>query len=316
MPLNADIDAFLDLADRATTRPLHQLPVADARAVFATTTEQLRWPAPAGVQAEALSCIARDGYEVGLRLYRPAHSDSPLPVLVFLHGGGFVLGDLNSHDGVCREFAQRAGCAVLAVDYRLAPEHKFPTALHDAADALAWLAEHAAAHGLDKQRVVFGGDSVGATLATVLATQAEHEPAAVALKPVGQLLCYPVTDASRISESMTLFAEGYLLESETLEWFYQHYQRTAEDRHDPRFSPLLARRLKGIAPACMAIAGFDPLVDEGRAYAQRLRDEGVAVEVLECEGLTHDFLRMGAVTPEVDGVYRRLVDWLVVRFGG
>ncbi len=314
MPLNADIDAFLDLAERTTAQPLHQLPVAEARAVFAATTAQLRWQAPADVQVENLSCAARDGHGIQLRVYRPAAFDAPLPVLAFLHGGGFVVGDLNSHDGVCRELAERAGCAVLAVDYRLAPEHKFPTALHDAADALAWLAEHAAAHGLDKHRVVVGGDSVGATLATVLATQAEHEPAAVALKPIGQLLCYPVTDASRHSESMTLFAEGYLLESQTLEWFYQHYQRSPEDRLDSRFSPLLASSLTRVAPAFIAVAGFDPLVDEGRAYARRLSEHGVTVETLECEGLTHDFLRMGAVTGEVAAVYQRIAEWLKALF--
>jgi len=313
MTLNSDIEAFLDLADtsRASTPALHQLPVSEARRVFASTTAQLRWPAPAEVRCEALQYQARDGHALGLRLYRPAETTSePLPVLLFLHGGGFVLGGLDSHDGVCREFAARAHCAVLAVDYRLAPEHPFPTALHDAADAIAWLAEQAAHWHLDTQRLVLGGDSAGATLATVLAIQAAHQPAAVALKPLAQLLCYPVTDASQRSESMELFSEGYLLESATLEWFYHHYQRTPEDRLDWRFSPLLAPTLTGVAQALVAVAGFDPLVDEGRAYAQQLQQQSVPVQLLEFSGLTHDFLRMGAVTAEIAGVYEQLGQWL------
>lgn len=316
MLLNPDIEAFLDLADasRDTVPALHQLPVNEARALFAQTTRQLRWAAPSSVKVEALDCQARDGQRIGLRLYRPDEAvNGPLPVLLFLHGGGFVLGSLDSHDGICREFAARAQCAVMAVDYRLAPEHKFPTALHDAADALAWLAEHASALGLDARRVVVGGDSAGATLATVLAIQAVHEPAAVALKPVGQLLCYPVTDAALCSESRELFSEGYLLESATLEWFYQHYQRDEDDRQDWRFSPLRAPQLQGVAPAVIALAGFDPLLDEGHAYARRLVEQGAAVQVLEY-GLTHDFLRMGVVTSEIEGVYAELATLLRALF--
>lgn len=309
MTLHPDIGAFLDLADEAQARQpaLHQLSAEQARAVFEQTTRQLRWPAPQDLDVQNLHIDSRDGQPLAVRLYRPhGLTEGPHGLVVYLHGGGYVLGSLDSHDGVCRELCQRSGFPLLAVDYRLAPQHKFPTALHDCTDVLHWLASQAPALGVDLQRVALVGDSVGASLATVLAIEAARAGAAAPLQPRLQLLCYPMTDASRTSESMALFAEGYLLETPTLEWFYEHYARTPEDRQDWRFSPLLAEDLSGSAPAVITVAGFDPLLDEGLAYARRLRESGVQVELLEYRDLTHDLLRMRSVVPAVEQVHAQL----------
>ncbi|WP_445179054.1 alpha/beta hydrolase [Pseudomonas sp. McL0111] len=303
MSLNSEVAAFLDLVEDSQSSAFHQGTPEQARAAFEQSSQQMRWDVP-DVDVTEVQYIARDGAELTLRLYRPLQKVGVLPVLLFLHGGGFVVGSLDSHDGICREFCARTPCAVLSVGYRRAPEHRFPVALHDCADALDWLREHAGAFDLDLSRLVFGGDSVGATLATVLALEAR---AADALKPCLQLLCYPVTDASQRRESMDLLGEGYLLESDTLEWFYQHYARSIEDRHDWRFSPLLCPDLAGAAPAYVALAGFDPLVDEGRAYAERLDGTGGLLECREFTGHVHDFLRMRMVTEEVEVIYQELV---------
>ncbi|WP_159812911.1 alpha/beta hydrolase [Pseudomonas sp. 18058] len=314
MSLHPELNAFLDLAEESQADgpgPFHLSTPAQAREAFERTTVQLRWGAPADVSVMTVPYTARDGASLELRLYRPANAQAEaLPVLVYFHGGGYVVGSLQSHDGVCREFCARTPCAVLSVGYRVAPEHKFPTPLNDGADALAWLAQHAVAEGLDINRVAFGGDSVGATLATVLALQAARDPASLAIKPCLQLLCYPVTDASTSSPSTELFGEGYLLESETLEWFYRHYANDAADRLDWRFSPLLATDYQGMAPAVIALAGHDPLLDEGRAYARRLQEHGVTVELIEYTGLIHDFLRLQSVVPDIDNVYTQLTQSL------
>ena len=314
MSLHPELNAFLDLAEESQADgpgPFHLSTPAQAREAFERTTVQLRWGAPTDVSVVTVPYTARDGASLELRLYRPANAQAEaLPVLVYFHGGGYVVGSLQSHDGVCREFCARTPCAVLSVGYRVAPEHKFPTPLNDGADALAWLAQHAVAEGLDINRVAFGGDSVGATLATVLAQQASRDPASLAIKPCLQLLCYPVTDASTSSPSTELFGEGYLLESETLEWFYRHYANDAADRLDWRFSPLLATDYQGMAPAVIALAGHDPLLDEGRAYARRLQEHGVTVELIEYTGLIHDFLRLQSVVPDIDNVYTQLTQSL------
>jgi acetyl esterase len=309
MSLNPEISAFLDLVEANQTgdaQAFHQQTPEQARQAFEQSSLRMRWQVP-GVESQDLSYPTRDGQTLAVRLYTPVTDNAQaLPVMVFLHGGGFVVGSLDSHDGICREFCQRTPCAVVAVEYRRAPEYKFPSALHDAGDALAWLATQAAALNLDTSRLVLAGDSVGGTLATVLAIDAANNPQA--LQPCLQLLCYPVTDASRVTESRELLSEGYLLESPTLEWFYEHYARTPEDRQDWRFSPLLAEGFADVAPVHLALAGFDPLIDEGHAYAQRLESQGVAVQCKEYTGLVHDFLRMPMVTGEIETVYQELAE--------
>lgn len=312
MSLHPELTAFLDLVEEgrlAGRPPLHALSPALARESFEQASTGLVWPWPQQVARRELTAQTRDGASLGLRLYLPEIAcDQPLPVLLYFHGGGYVVGSLDSHDGICAELAWRTPCAVLAVDYRRAPEHRFPTALFDAEDALRWLLAEGAAHGLDASRLAVGGDSAGATLATVLAIQAARAPQAwpqICL----QLLCYPSTDASRTTVSSELFDEGYLLESATLEWFYDQYQRTPEDRLDWRFSPLLCEDLQGVAPAFVGLAQYDPLHDEGLAYAGRLQQAGVQVTCRQYVA-THDLLRMGAVMPGIDQVYAELASHL------
>lgn len=306
MSLSPDLNAFLDLVEEgrlAGRPPLHALTPEAARVEFEQASNGLVWAWPQQVERRELSARSRDGAALGLRLYLPQQAnDRPWPVLLYFHGGGYVVGSLDSHDGICAEFAWRTPCAVLAVDYRRAPEQRFPTAVHDAEDALDWLLAEGATHGLDVGRLAVGGDSAGATLATVLAIQAAR---AGAPQIRLQLLCYPSTDASRTTVSNELFDEGYLLESATLEWFYTQYQRTAADRLDWRFSPLLCDDLQGLAPALVALAQYDPLLDEGQAYAERLQQAGVPVTCRRYAA-THDLLRMGAVMPGIDEVYAQL----------
>ncbi|MDR6232869.1 alpha/beta hydrolase [Pseudomonas oryzihabitans] len=307
MSLHPEIAAFLDLAEESQNddNAFHLGTPERARQLFQRSTEQMRWPAPQQLDVLDLRLASRGG-ELPVRLYRPLNSPQSCPVLVYFHGGGYVVGSLDSHDGVCRELCARTPCAVLSVGYRLAPEQRFPGAIEDGEDVLTWLTEQCAAYGLDSGRLALGGDSVGATLATVLAIQASRGAFPGLPAPRLQLLCYPMADASRRSESMELFAEGYLLESQTLDWFYAHYARGIEDFHDWRFSPLLASSMDGLAPALVALAGFDPLVDEGRAYAAHLRAQGVEVELREYAGFTHDFLRMRLVTADVESIYDEL----------
>ncbi|HYQ53543.1 MAG TPA: alpha/beta hydrolase [Pseudomonas sp.] len=310
MSLHPELSAFLDLVEEgrlAGRPPLHALTPEAARAQFEQASSGLVWAWPQQVERRALSARSRDGAALGLRLYLPQQvNDRPWPVLLYFHGGGYVVGSLDSHDGICAELAWRTPCAVLAVDYRRAPEQRFPTAVHDAEDALAWLLAEGPAQGLDVGRLAVGGDSAGATLATVLAIQAAR---AGAPQIRLQLLCYPSTDASRTTVSNELFDEGYLLESATLEWFYSQYQRTPDDRLDWRFSPLLCDDLQGVAPAFVALAQYDPLLDEGLAYAERLEQAGGAVTCRRYAA-THDLLRMGAVMPGIDQVYEQLAQSL------
>ena len=234
-----------------------------------------------------------DAGGIACRLYRPS-ADDGLGLLVFLHGGGWVIGDLDSHDNVCRSLANGSGCAVLAVDYRLAPETKFPGALDDAHAALRWAHENAASLGCDPTRLSVGGDSAGANLATVVANET-----AVPLR--FQLLVYPVTDATLSADSYRTNGQGYFLTTEGMRWFIGHYlDGTDADPRDPRVSPLFADEatLAGGPPAMVITAEFDPLGDEGDQYAQRLATAGVPTNHLRFGGMFHGFFSMADV---VDG---------------
>lgn len=316
MPLDPDLEGFLELAQlgrlSGKSRPLHELPVAQARADFEQTSQILDPCPPADVHVSELSIPTRDGQHIPARLYRANHAaPAALPSLLYFHGGGYVVGSLDSHDSVCRRLAASGQQAVLAPAYRLAPEHPFPTAVEDALDAANWLAEQAGSLGLDSRRVAVAGDSAGATLATVLAITAVQNPEQIQLVPKAQLLFYPVTDTSRRRPSHQHYDEGYLLETETLEWFYRHYSDSADGHLDWRVSPLLTRELEGLAPAYVNLAEYDPLFDEGMAYAERLQAAGVAMTLKVQEGLTHDFLRMGGIVGDIAYVYAAVDEWLV-----
>lgn len=312
MSLHPDLAAFLELAEfgRLTgkSKPMHELSVEAARAEFEATSAILDPAPPADLKVLELTFTTRDGIHLPARLYRRSTTAAGAqPLTLYFHGGGFVVGSLNSHDSVCRRLASTGAAAVLAPAYRLAPEHRAPTALDDALDSVNWLTTVATELNLDINRVSFAGDSVGATLATSLALIAAVEPARITVQPLCQLLFYPVTDMSRQRASHRLYAEGYLLEADTLEWFYSHY--CAAHRDDPRLSPLLVKHLPVMAPAYISLARFDPLVDEGLAYVERLRASGTQVHLDIQEGLTHDFLRMTGIVAEAAQVYGHCTDW-------
>lgn len=306
--LYQELSAFLDMVDegRQSGRPaLHELPISRAREEFEAASEALKAGAPS-LPMERLT-LELAGRRLPSRLYRP-DPVRPLPVMLYFHGGGYTVGSLDSHDGLCRTLADACGCAVLAVGYRLAPEHPFPAAPDDARAAWGWLQAHGTELGLDLARVAVAGDSAGATLASVLAAQlaAEGGPA-----PCAQLLFYPAVDAQGGSESRELFADGYLLENATLDWFYRHYAPEDSQWRDWRCSPLYAgERLQGSAAALLLIAELDPLVDEGLAYAKALQDQGVDVEMTLCKGLTHDFLRMSGLLPDVAAYFHQIARFL------
>ncbi len=231
---------------------------------------------------------------IPVRLYRPPALQAPAPMLVFFHGGGFVVGDLDTHDGACRTLAELGGCLVAAVDYRLAPEHPFPAAVEDAWAALQWGARDAVDLGADPTRLAVGGDSAGGNLAAVVAVLA-RDAGDPELRL--QLLLYPGTHLDCQTESRSAYASGYLLSAEDLRWFHEQYVPDAAQRTDPRASPLLAEDLRGVAPACVLTAGFDPLRDEGRAYASCLAESGVPTSDLLYPGLVHGFLSFTGPVP-------------------
>ena len=287
-PAMADL---LDKIRRAERPPFHTQTVAQARAAYESVAEVLELPRAPLARIEDHHIPVADGVLLCARLYAP--SNAVLPVLLYLHGGGFTIGSLETHDSLCRQLALRSGAAVLALDYRLAPEHRFPVAVEDAWAAMHWLARHAGTLGLDATRLAVGGDSAGGTLAAVCAIHARDS--GLALR--AQVLITPGTTAFADTPSHGRFAEGYLLEAAGIEWFFSHYIETAQ-RSDWRFAPLEAHDLEGVAPACVVLAECDPLVDEGVAYADRLRRAGVPVELELVRGVTHDFIKLGRVLAE------------------
>jgi len=283
---------LLQRIQRAQRMPLHAQPPAQARAAYEAAAEILDLPRAPLHRVTDFTLPARDGSALGGRLYLP--DDRPMPpVLLYLHGGGFVIGSLQTHDSLCRQLARRGGAAVVALDYRLAPEHRFPTAVEDAWAALQWLHAHGDMLGVDGARLAVGGDSAGGTLAAVCALLARDHGLRLAL----QLLITPGTAAHGQTASRRLFANDFLLDAVTIDWFFDHYIDAAQ-RSDWRFAPLCRDELDGVAPACVILAECDPLVDEGLAYADRLRAAGVPVALELYRGLTHDFIKMGRALPE------------------
>lgn len=278
--------------ERARRTSLIQMEPAQARAAYAAGTDMLEIPKPALERVQELTIPTRDGTSIPARLVAPSHEE--LPVLLYFHGGGFTIGSIATHDVLCRRLAELAHCAVVSIDYRLAPEHRFPTAVDDAWDATAWLAANGAALGLDGTRIAVGGDSAGGTLAAVCALLARDAGLRLAL----QLLFYPGCSAHQDTPSHRRFGRGFLLDEDQIQWFFGLYLRSAADRDDWRFAPLNAPDVDGVAPAWFGLAECDPLVDEGVAYADKLRAAGVATDLEIYRGVTHEFIKMGrAVAP-------------------
>lgn len=289
----------LQRMERAGHPPFHMLSPAQARAAYLAGAGVLELPAQQLERVESFSIPTRDGYEMPVRLYAPAGGS--FPVLVYFHGGGFTIGSIATHDGLCRRLSHLAQCAVLSVEYRLAPDFKFPTAHEDAWDAVQWVARKGKGHGLDSARIAVGGDSAGGTLAAACAIEARNAGLQLAL----QLLIYPGCAGHQDTPSHNTFAKGFVLDEPNITYFFTHYLRTEADRDDWRFAPLDGKTengdvadLVGVAPVWMGLAECDPLVDEGVAYADRLRMAGVPVDLEIYRGVVHEFIKMGRAVPE------------------
>lgn len=286
--LDPEVQLTLALLERRGGLPFERLSAHQARKL--TDRQALVFAGPAEPVA-AVTDLTVDGGEQPLpaRHYRPADSGGPHPLLVFYHGGGWVIGNIETHDRACRVICRHAGVHVLSIDYRLAPEHPFPAAVEDARAAFEWAREHAAELGADPARVGVGGDSAGGNLAAVVSQLVRDRP------PAFQLLIYPGTDATVIRRSRELFGERLFLTSAQMDWFAGHYFGEA-DRSDPRASPLLADDLSELPPALVVTAAFDPLRDEGEAYADALRAAGNEVLLRRFPGLVHGFISQTGVS--------------------
>lgn len=291
-PLTPRMAGVLERIRRAARPAFHTLGVPQARVAYQMGAEVLDPPRAPLPRVEDCTLPAFDGARLPARLYAPS-TEPGLPAMLYLHGGGFTIGNLETHDSLCRQIALRSGAAVLALDYRLAPEHPFPCAVDDSWAALHWLHAHAASLGLDASRLAVGGDSAGGTLAAVTALHARDSGLSLA----AQILITPGTTAHADTPSHRLFAEGFLLDAASIGWFFDQYIPHSR-RGDWRFAPLNADDVAGVAPACVILAECDPLVDEGLAYADKLRAAGVPVELELYRGLTHDFIKMARMLPE------------------
>ena len=297
MTLDPDVIGLLDLIKAAGRPALDSLPPTEARVAFLAGRTVLQ-PDPSEVAAVRDFTIPGPAGAIPVRLYRGIGTSAggKLPCLVYYHGGGWVIGDLDSHDVLCRRLANDAGCAVLSVDYRLAPEHKFPAAYDDAVAAMRFAVEHPDQLGIDAAKVAVGGDSAGGNLAAAAALAARD--AGVAL--TNQVLIYPATDMAMTLGSYSRVTDGFPLVARTMVWFIEHYLRDEADKYDWRASPSRAASLRGSAPAIMVVAAHDPLADDGLAYAKRLEREGVRVASLYFSGQIHGFVSMGKLLRAAD----------------
>jgi acetyl esterase len=287
--------ALLDLIAERSVPATHTLSPGDARAMY---RERRFYTQPAPPEMASVIDTQTDG-GVRLRIYRPSGSatDALLPALVYFHGGGWVIGDLDTHDVLCRELSNGAGACVVSVDYRLAPEHRFPAAVNDCIAATQWVARHAASLHIDAGRLALGGDSAGGNLAAVVSLHLrDHGGPAIAY----QLLIYPATDMRAQHRSHTHNGQGYLLTADTIRYFRGHYIEDSALYVDWRASPLLHENLKDLPPALVLTAGFDPLRDEGLAYADALAAAGNRVSHVCFERQIHGFILMGRVVDEAN----------------
>jgi len=309
--LDPQARALIERLAAAGAPPLYTLSAPEARRAYRESRAAL---AAVPVEVGEIRELSIPGPAGALRarLYRPRSGEGSLPGVVYFHGGGFIYGDIDTHDGVCRGIAQSVPCAVVSVDYRLAPENKFPAAAEDAFAATAWVSANCAALGIDPARLVVAGDSAGGNLAAVTALTARERGApALAM----QVLVYPTTDLAGETESLARFGAGFLLTRESMRWVKRSYLRDEHDAGDWRASPLRARDFSGLPAAYIITAGFDPLRDEGRAYAARLVQAGVSVTHESFEGQVHGFLVMGGALAAAGHAIQRIGQIMRMHFG-
>ncbi len=299
---------MLDRVERAGMPRLHQQTVEQARLSYRVGVGAMEGERVEVARVDNFG-IPGPGGVIPARLWAPSH-DAGLPVLLYLHGGGFVVGGIDTCEGMCRRIAQESGAAVVAIDYRLAPEHPFPAALDDSFAALQWLATEGAALGLDAGRIAVGGDSAGGTLSASVALMARDAGLSLSL----QVLFYPSVEPSAVTESYKAFSQNLMLDEALMRWFEAH-ARGRGFKSDWRREPMLAASHLGVAPAWIGLAECDPLADEGRQYAKVLQSAGVPVQLTVWPGVVHDFINMGRFIPEAYQAQAAVAQALRVAFG-
>lgn len=308
MPLDPQARAFLDQISAMGGLPLSAMGVEGARQAMELLSTMRAAPAPVASAVDRR--IPGPGGEIPVRIYTP-NGTAPFPLLVYFHGGGWVLGSLETHDGICRELANGAGCVVVSVDYRLAPEHRYPAAAEDCYAATRWAAANAGELGADPKRLAVGGDSAGGNLAAVVPQMARDRGGPPI---VFQLLIYPATDSACDAPSQRENADGYLLTYADMLWFWGHYLGDSTKGAEPYASPLRAARVNGLPPALVITAEFDPLRDEGEHYAKRLEEAGVPARLSRYHGMIHGFFGMGQMMDQGNAAVREACGNLKLAF--
>jgi acetyl esterase/lipase len=293
MQLDPQMKALLDQAAAAGGKPFHDMTPVQAREAIDTMFAAFRGQ-PRDVAKVEDRKIPGPGGDIPVRVYTP-RGNGPFGVLMFFHGGGWVIGNIETHDSLCRDLAEGAGCVTVSVDYRLAPEHKFPAAPDDCYAATKWVADNARSLNIDANRIAVGGDSAGGNLAAVVSQMARDKGGP---RIACQLLIYPATDCHNETASQREFTkDGYILSRADMDWFYGHYLKP-QDKTNPYACPALAKNLAGLPPAFVLTAEIDPLRDEGEAYGEALRKAGVKVKVKRYNGVCHGFVAMGAMVDQ------------------
>jgi acetyl esterase len=312
MPINPDIADFLELANLNSQPKLQQQGVELARENYDNSTLFLDGDCEAPFKDYTFN--SSDNMDLTIRCFGSTSLKkdiSKAPSVLFLHGGGYVLGGLESHASLCATIAEKSNCLVFSLDYRKAPEYKFPTAFNDTLDAYNWLLTNAATLNIDTNKIAVAGDSVGGTLATSLCISLKESSSP---SPIMQVLLYPCTSAYQDSDSHKRLAQGYLLEKDTLQWMFNQYLVDNNDRKDWRFAPLEYKDLSGLPPAWIGLAEYDPLVDEGVQYNSKLRDAGIDTELTIYSGMIHDFARFGNLVDDAETIRIEIGNALSIAF--